>query len=106
MIDMMAAHTRRTQVGPLRPSLGYASRAYGAAEDARIKDRGARSCRATPVVLSSAIAASIDDARPACTVVDVRSTTAAIATDLVIQPDRAMFFQFLLPLAVNQRKVM
>jgi hypothetical protein len=103
---MMAANTRYDQFSPLRPTLGCANNAYGAAEDARIKDSGTRSCRAIPAVLSSAILASMDVAIPPCTVVEVRSTTAAIAIDLVIQPERAMSTQVLFSLAWNHRKVM
>lgn len=85
-------------------SLGYASSAYGVAEDARIRDIGAKSGSGTPALLSSATAASIDDAMPACTVVDVRSTTAATAIDLVAQPDSAIAFHVWF--IENQRNVM
>ena len=78
---------------------------YGAAEDARIKDSGAKSGKDTPALLSSATAASIDDAIPACAVVAVRRTTAAIAMDLVIQPEREISFQVVFSLAENHRKV-
>lgn len=103
---MMTANAISNQSCLLRPSLVCASNTYGAADEDRIKESGTRSGRVTPAVLSSAMAASMDDATPACTVLDVRSTTAAIAMDLVIQPERAMSFHVSFPLAVNQRKEM
>ena len=78
-------------------------RVYGAGDDARINGTTASFGNTTPGP-SSRSPASIDDAMPPCTVTAVLSATAAIATDLVIHPDREIFRQVVLPSVANQRK--
>jgi hypothetical protein len=89
-----------------RPSLKRAKMACGPAADALIKVKEARSGNETPLELSSARAASMDDAIPACVVTEVRSATAATAMDLVIHPLRAICLHSAFCWAVNQRNTM